>query len=378
MKISGKRSIIIILAIIVILLAFLAWSSLFSQRTDEIAPAAFNVERNYVLYDDQGSIISVARELEIPWALDFLPDGSIIITERPGRVRLIDPSKGLAPEPLIIIEEVAHTGEGGLLGIAVHPDFENNSFIYVYHTYRDEEGLKNRVLRFRKEGNRLVDPVIIIENIPGASIHNGGRIKFGPDGYLYITTGDAAQRETAQNMDSLAGKILRLKDDGSIPLDNPFAGSPIYSYGHRNPQGLTWDNEGRLWATEHGSFATDEVNLIEPGKNYGWAEIRGDDESSGLESPYIHSGSSTWAPSGIAYLDSSLFFSGLRGQSIYEIRPAEDPRMTVSHFSGSFGRIRDVVVGPDDYLYILTSNRDGRGTPAPEDDQMVRIDPDIL
>lgn len=338
------------------------------------------------------AFVALARNLEIPWALDFLPDGSfgfaqdksIIFTERPGRVRLIDADKGLLAEPLLTIGEVAPRGEGGLLGIAVHPDFARNSFVYVYYTYQGEAGLANRVVSFRLEGLRLVDKQIIIDGIPASSIHDGGRLKFGPDGLLYITTGDASQSDSAQNLNSLAGKILRLKDDGSIPANNPFPGSPVYSLGHRNPQGLAWDDKGGLWETEHGSSARDELNLIQAGKNYGWPVIRGDEAAAGMEKPVLHSGDDTWAPSGLAFFEGSLYFAGLRGQTLYRaVILKDEPSGQVSgekvelrrHLVRSFGRLRDVVIGPDKFFYLLTSNRDGRAVPAAEDDLIIRADP---
>ena len=253
-----------------------------------------------------------------------------------------------------------------------------NHFIYVYYTYQGDENLANRVVRFRQEDRTLLDKKLIIDNIPAASNHNGGRIKFGPDGFLYITTGDASVANLAQDRNSLAGKILRLKDDGTIPLNNPFPDSPVYSFGHRNPQGLAWDTQGRLWATEHGSSATDELNLIEPGNNYGWPIIRGDEEAPGLESPVIHSGRETWAPSGLAFLDGSLFFAGLRGQSLYQAVIENQTVILSRHLNKSFGRLRDVVIGQDNLLYLLTSNRDGRGVPIANDDQSIRINPEKL
>ncbi len=320
---------------------------------------------------------SVAEKLETPWALDFLPDGSLIFTERPGRIRLVDAEKGLLPEPLLTIDEVAHRGEGGLLGIAVHTDFAENRFIYVYYTYEKGDDLANKVVRFREQNRTLLEKVAIIDSIPGAGIHNGGRLKFGPDGLLYITTGDASISEQAQDRDSLAGKILRLEDDGAIPAGNPFPNSPVYSWGHRNPQGLAWDDRGRLWATEHGSSATDELNLIKPGENYGWPLIRGDASAAGLQNPIIHSGGETWAPSGASFLNGSVFFAGLRGQSLYQAA-LEDGPILRRHLERKFGRLRDVVLGPDNFLYVLTSNRDGRGVPTAGDDQIIRVNPDRL
>ncbi|MCH7902636.1 PQQ-dependent sugar dehydrogenase, partial [archaeon] len=200
-----------------------------------------------------------------------------------------------------------------------------------------------------------------------------------PDGYLYITVGDAGKSDLAQNIDSLAGKILRLSDDGSIPLDNPF-GNAVYSYGHRNPQGLAWDDKDQLWSTEHGPFGFDELNLIKKGKNYGWPIIKGDETKVGMESPIVHSGpNETWAPAGMAYLDGSLFFGGLRGESLYEAKILSQNKISLkSHFRLNFGRIREVVLGYDDYLYISTSNTDKRGNPNPNDDKIIRINPEIF
>lgn len=353
------------------------WQGGIPQIETPVTPAPENKSTGIL---EEPFAASVAKRLDTPWALDFLPDGSIIFTERAGRIRLIDAKEGLLPDSLLTIDEVAHTGEGGLLGIAAHPDFTRNSFVYVYYTYRNGTGLANKVVRFRMQGNNLLDEKLIIDGIPGASIHDGGRIKFGPDGFLYITTGDAAVSNSAQDKNSLAGKILRLNDDGTIPANNPFPGSPVYSFGHRNPQGLAWDKMGRLWATEHGSQAYDELNLIEPGKNYGWPDIRGDEKARGLTNPVIHSGTDTWAPTGIAYFEGSLFFAGLRGQSLFEVivdKIDEKPTFR-RHLNRDFGRLRDAVAGPDNYLYILTSNRDGRGVLTEDDDQIIRINPDKL
>lgn len=276
------------------------------------------------------------------------------------------------------IDEVAHIGEGGLLGLAVHPNFSENQFVYVYYTYQKGQDLANQVARFKKEDENLVDKKIIVDNIPGAANHNGGRIKFGLDRFLYITTGDALISDLAQDKNSLAGKILRVKDNGSIPTDNPFPSSPVYSFGHRNPQGLARDEQGRLWATEHGATANDEINLIEPGKNYGWPIIRGEEKAEGLEAPVLQSGRETWAPSGTAFLEDSLFFAGLRSQILYEVKIKKEPITLQQHFSKKFGRLRDVVLGPDGFLYLLTSNRDGRGIPTLDDDQIIRINPKKL
>ncbi len=374
-KLTNKKtlSFILIVVVVIVFLSALIWWNFRAQRAASLPPALPATPTA-----DAPLATSIATRLEIPWALDFLPDGSIVFTERAGRVRLIDVQEGLLPEPLLTLDEIAPRGEGGLLGIARHPDFARNQFLYLYYTYQDGDGLSNRVVRFKKQGTVLLDPEIIIDGIPGANNHNGGRIKFGPDGLLYITTGDAAVPDLAQDRSSLAGKILRLEDDGTVPSDNPFPGSPAYSFGHRNPQGLAWDAQGRLWATEHGSSATDELNLIQPGQNYGWPIIRGDEKAEGLVSPIIHSGGETWAPSGIAFFRDSLFFAGLRGQSLYQAT-IEDQTVTLyRHLVRNFGRLRAVVVGPDNSLYLLTSNRDGRGVPTADDDQIIKINPEKL
>ena len=376
LKFTNKKTAVIIVAAVITIavLMGLVWWNFVAKRLIDL-PSALPPTASPLPDGAPADVplaTSVAKNLEIPWSLDFLPDGNLIFTERPGNIKLIDAEEGLLPEPLLTINEVAHHGEGGLLGIAVHPDFAESQFIYVYYTYQQGEGLANKVVRFRKQGGTLLDKTLIIDDIPGDRIHNGGRLKFGPDGLLYITTGDASISGQAQNENSLAGKILRLEDDGTIPIGNQFPDSPIYSLGHRNPQGLAWDDQGRLWATEHGFTATDELNLIQPGMNYGWPLIHGDEILAGLQNPMIYSGNDTWAPSGAAFWNGSIFFAGLRGQSLYEAVLEDMPALR-RHLERKFGRLRDVVVGPDNLLYVLTSNRDGRGLPTADDDQIIRI-----
>lgn len=320
----------------------------------------------------------VVDNLQIPWEIVFLPDGDLLVTERPGTLKRIGKEGRV-----YVIESVEHVGEGGLLGMALHPRFSENRWLYLYLTTKNESGLINRIERYRFEENRLSEKTIIIDNIPGATYHDGGRIAFGPDGYLYITTGDAGSSNLAQDINSLAGKILRLKDDGSIPPDNPF-GNAVYSYGHRNSQGLAWDDKDQLWATEHGRSGIlsglDELNLIEKGKNYGWPIIQGDETRVGMESPIVQSGpNETWAPAGAAFWDGSVFFGGLRGESLYEAKILNDNKISLKiHFQQEFGRIRAVVLGPDSYLYITTSNTDGRGELKNNDDKIIRINPNVF
>ena len=316
----------------------------------------------------------LASNLEVPWALAYLPNGELLLTERPGRLKLIKKGQTLT---VALINDVNAIGEGGLLGIAAHPDFNKNGFIFVYYTYENQnEKTLNRVVRFKFDGQNLKDQLIVVDAIPGASNHNGGRLKFGPDGYLYITTGDAQNPSLAQDINSLAGKILRVTEDGRAAPGNPF-NNLVYSYGHRNPQGLAWDEKGRLFESEHGSSATDELNLIEPGKNYGWPHLRGDQQQSGFVSPLINSGQETWAPSGLAYFKGSLFFAGLRGKALFAAKL--NGQVTVKkHLEDQYGRLREVVVGPDNLLYITTSNRDGRGQAAFDDDKIIVVDPKNL
>ena len=283
----------------------------------------------------------VADGLQIPWEILFLPDGKLLVSERPGRLLLIGTDRHA-----IEVSGVRHVGEGGLLGLAMHPDFERNGLLYLYLTSQENGQIVNRVERYLLDGASLSQREVILEGIRGASNHDGGRIAFGPDGFLYIGTGDAQQAQTAQDTNSLNGKILRIRDDGTIPADNPF-GNAVYSYGHRNVQGLAWDDQGRLWATEHGRSGVlsglDELNLIERGKNYGWPEIQGDEQREGMVRPQIHSGNETWAPSGAEYIGGTIFFAGLRGESLYEAK-VEGGRVVAfsRQLQGEYGRLRSV------------------------------------
>ena len=341
----------------------------------------------------------VATGLTVPWALDFAPDGRIFVTERGGNLRVIENGQ-LRADPVGQVS-VHAVGEGGLMGLALDPDFGDNQWLYVMYTYAEGQQTRNRISRFTLTDDGFTDEVILVDAIPGARIHNGGRLIIGPEGTLYATTGDAGVPSLAQDMGSLAGKILRLNRDGSVPDDNPFDGSYIYSLGHRNPQGLAFQpGTDVLFSTEHGPTGDlglccrDELNRIVPGGNYGWPYVSGTDivdperaAELDLIDPIFSSGLDTWAPAGAAFYDQGplsqwqgdLFFGGLRGRHLrrVELGGADDGEHQDDEvlYSEAYGRIRAVRMGPDGYLYFTTSNRDGRGTPAQNDDRVLRIGP---
>lgn len=331
---------------------------------------------------------TVAENLEIPWAIAFAPDGRIFFTERVGHLRVIE-NGVLNPEP---IQSFSVGGfEGGLLGIALDPKFDENHYVYLYYTYNDFLSTFNKIARFTESENKLSDEKVLLDKIPGGPFHDGGRIKFGPDGKLYATTGDAGNTALSQDLNSIAGKILRINSDGTIPDDNPFPNSAVYSLGHRNPQGIDWDPiTGKLVISEHGpsgdkGFAHDEVNVIVAGKNYGWPTIVGDETKDGLETPLLHTGDKTWAPSGASFYNSDnisewenmFFIATLRGNHLrmLDLDLENNKVISSSALLSEYGRLRDASMGPDGNLYILTSNRDGRGSPAPNDDRIFRIIP---
>lgn len=337
---------------------------------------------------DPFTVETIAENLAVPWAVDFAPDGRIFFTERGGTIRIIE--GGTIAEPLVDLD-VGYV-EGGLLGIALDPDFADNGHVYAYYTYGDFFSVHNKVVRFTEEHGRLGDELVLIDGIPGGPIHDGGRIRFADDRTLYVTTGDAGDPGLAQNPDSLGGKILRINPDGTVPDDNPFEGSPVFSIGHRNPQGLDWDPQsGKLVISEHGpsgerGFAHDEINVVEAGGNYGWPDIVGDETGDGLREPLLHSGTAVWAPSGAVFYDSDRIeaFAGkflvatLAGSHLLAVEMDLSRGAVLGserYLLGEYGRLRDVAVDGDGNVYVLTSNRDGRGIPAHNDDRILRISP---
>lgn len=317
------------------------------------------------------AIADIAQDLDAPWSIAFYEDTPLVSERDSGRVLELQPRDDGTYEPreLGTIDEVSAGGEGGLLGLAV-----KDQYLYAYFTSSND----NRIERFELRGDvgslSLGRAESILKGIPKAGNHNGGRIAFGPDEKLYVTTGDAGDRSTSQNRASLAGKILRLEPDGSIPSDNPFNDSPVFSYGHRNPQGIAWDDEGTLYASEFGQNTWDELNVIKAGSNYGWPTVEGIAENRDFEDPVQQWEPSKASPSGVAIIGGSIFIANLRGARLREV-PLDDLSNSTEHFVNDYGRIRDAVRAPDDSLWILTNNTDGRGDPSENDDRIIRIDP---
>ncbi|MFO8065377.1 MAG: PQQ-dependent sugar dehydrogenase [Spirochaetia bacterium] len=361
----------------------------FAQDGPVVGEVPQDVETSFVEQPDDLEVEPWIEDLAAPWSLVFLPDGRALVSERPGRIRLIrdgDP----VDEPYLELD-VAAVGEGGLMGLEVHPDFPDEPYIYAMYTYRQGGDLYNRVQRFRDEGSTAEPDEIIIDEIPGSRFHDGGRLGFGPDGMLYVTTGENFQADRAQNRDILSGSILRVTPDGSIPSDNPFPDSPIWTYGHRNPQGLAWHPEtGDLFSSEHGPSREfgirghDIVNVIRRGENYGWPEEIGVGGLEEYEDPLVMWVPAT-PPAGMNFWRGDLYLATLRSEALmrisvepqgegYEVTEIEG-LFAEERYDGIYGRLRDVVVGPDDALYVLTSNRDGRGDPRDGDDKVLRIVP---
>ena len=358
--------------------------STYSTRNIPIYPMEYPIanEINEIISNEFPYDITIlAENLAVPWALDISEEGKIYVTERNGAVRVIEDGI-LDPSPLIRFGgDFVSSVEGGLMGLALDPNFSQNNYFYVAHTYRQGNQLYVRVVRLIDQGDKAVIDRTIIEGIPGSQTHTGGRIKIGPDNKLYIGTGDAGNPRLSQDVNSLAGKILRLELDGSIPEDNPFPGSPVFSLGFCNPQGMTW-KDSIMYASEHGEIGNDEINLIKPGANYGWPRLQTDSDFD-MENPLVGSGGDAWAPSGIAYINQGpwqgrLLVAALKAKQLLAFTLNQEGtgvEQVEAFLWNEFGRLRDVVQAKDGSIYIATSNRDGRDRPATNDDRILRLTP---
>jgi glucose/arabinose dehydrogenase len=342
---------------------------------------------------------TVATNLEVPWSIAFAPDGRMFFTERPGRLRVMENGK-LREKAFYTIPDIEPSGESGLMGMTLHPNFAENHLLYLAYAYKSGGDQSVKVVRYKETGETLIEPKTIIENIPASRYHAGTALLFGADGKLYITTGDATNQSQAQKLDQIGGKTLRLNDDGTIPADNPFINQPnarpeIWTYGHRNAQGMAWQPEtGLMFQTEHGPSIIDgvslfkrtggdEVNIVEPGKNYGWAKISHDMRRDGMETPIVHY-SPAVAPASAMFCTGKLFpewkgnffFGALKGEAIIRLT-IDGQKVTAQErlFENTYGRIREIAEAPDGSIYFSTSNRDGRGKSSAEDDRIMRIVP---
>ena len=313
---------------------------------------------------------TVASGLRAPWGVTFLPDGSALVGERDtarvlaikdGTVRPVGRVKGVAPQ-----------GEAGLLGLAASPSYARDHRVYAYLSTSED----NRVVMMSYDGRTLGPPRRVLTGIPNGFIHDGGRLLFAPDGNLFVSTGETGEERLAQDRRSLGGKILRITPDGEAAPGNPVRGSPVWTMGHRNVQGLAFDARGRLWATEFGKNTWDELNLIEKGRNYGWPLVEGKGDLKEYRNPFVQWRTEDASPSGLAYLDGSLWAGALRGGRLWQIPvSASGTGRPRDYFVGDYGRLRTVVAAPDGNLWVTTSNRDGRGDPGPRDDRILVVAP---
>ncbi|MGP4024151.1 PQQ-dependent sugar dehydrogenase [Actinomadura sp. 3N407] len=312
----------------------------------------------------------LATNLSIPWGLAFLPDGSALVSER-ATARILRLSPGSPPAEVARLSGVQPAGEGGLLGLAVSPSYPQDGYVYAYYTAASD----NRIVRFELAASPQQE--VVLSGIPKASFHDGGRIHFGPDGMLYAGTGDAGQRSNAQNPDTPAGKILRMRPDGSPAPGNPDPDSVVYTLGHRNVQGLAWGG-GHMYASEFGQNTWDEINHITAGENYGWPEAEGEGGEPAYRDPIVTWPTSAASPSGATVAGDTLYAAALAGRRLWTV-PLDGNGGTSGPPSavlqGTYGRLRTVAVGPDGWLWVMTSNRDGRGTPTSTDDRIIRFPP---
>lgn len=373
-----RKSLLGIAGVIIIIIA-IGVATVLSTPSDTTVPIPEPATTDNANQTNKG-IRTIAQNLDVPWAIDIAVDNRIFFTEKPGRLGMIHANGTLASEPVVNIH-TEDIGEAGLMGLALHPNFTQNHLMYVYHTYAKNGGLYNKVLMLTEKNNKIVNSKIILDGIPASDSNNGGRIKFGPDGKLYVSTGDSETPELAQNTNSLAGKLLRLNDDGTIPDDNPIPESPVYSYGHRDIQGFAWHPiTKKLYASEHGPAGNDEVNIIEPGSNYGWPiEVCNHSTSSApirFETPE-YCFNPEIAPSGLTIAASNklgyqndILFTTLRGSHLHHIDL--ETRIQDNVLVG-YGRLSDIVEAHDGSLYVLTTNKNAIGIGNANDDHILQI-----
>ncbi|MFE1880673.1 PQQ-dependent sugar dehydrogenase [Streptomyces diastatochromogenes] len=338
-----------------------------ARATESAAPAKGSVK----------VLRTVAEGLKSPWGLAPLPDGGLLVSSRDeGTIVRIDEKTGRKTE-LGNVSGVSPAGEGGLLGIALSPDYASDHMIYAYFTSASDNRIVRMLYDTRKPaGEQLGAPDTIFKGIPKGIIHNGGRIAFGPDGMLYAGTGESGNRGLAQDKKSLGGKILRLTPEGEPAPGNPFPGSPVYSYGHRNVQGLAWDSRQRLFASEFGQDTWDELNAIRPGGNYGWPDAEGRSSNPGFQNPIAQWHTDDASPSGIAYVDGVVWMAALKGRRLWRIplQGTEASAAPQAFLTGEYGRLRTVVAAGGDKVWLVTSNTDGRGTPRKGDDRVLEVE----
>lgn len=312
---------------------------------------------------------TVATGLEVPWGIAFLPDRTALVAERDSaRIKRIRSSQ---VTEVGTVDGVDSSSEGGLLGLAVDPQFRSRPYVYAYYSGGDD----NRIARLTWRNDRLTDQRVILDGIPMSAVHNGGRIAFGPDGFLYVGTGDGGERENSQDQSSLGGKILRITGDGKPAPGNPDPSSPVFSRGHRNVQGVAFGDDKTVYAAEFGQNDWDELNAIRAGANYGWPEAEGIAGQDGMVDPIAQWTVDVASPSGIAFAQGHVFMAGLRGERLWAI-PVAGGRRTgepQAFFTNQFGRLRTVVAAPDGSLWLTTSNTDGRAEPRDGDDRILRL-----
>lgn len=352
-----KNALVLALSLIVILF-FTACSKENEKKLIEDEP----------VISPQAEVEIITDYLNIPWSIAKW-DETFYLSERTGSIVKVEAGKK-ERQKVELKKELSTAAEAGLLGFVLAPDFSETNLAYAYYTYENSSGQFNRIVTLYLKDNIWKEVKLLLDNIPSGPVHHGGRLKIGPDGMLYATAGDAAEASIAQDTKTLGGKILRLNLDGSIPEDNPFPHSYVYSYGHRNPQGIAWASDGGMYASEHGNSANDEINLIDAGKNYGWPIIQGTEEKESMITPLFTSGDKmTWAPSGMAYFEDKLYVAALRGNAILEFNLQSGE---VQEVVTGLGRIRDVYVEGHS-LYFISNNTDGRGEPQENDDKLYRI-----